>query len=86
MNYAVVMGTGSVICIPRFIKFGLGIQKLLGGKHMQTQRHTARWSHKPTFIFLNNESRLQILSEYYKEGPVKREDWAHSAGIFIDRM
>jgi hypothetical protein len=45
-NYAVEMGSGAVIYLPSCIKIGSGIQKLIGG---DTQ--TARWSHKPTFIF-----------------------------------
>jgi hypothetical protein len=38
MNYAVEMGSGVMINIPRFIKTDSGIQKLLGGIHIQTHR------------------------------------------------
>jgi hypothetical protein len=31
MNYAIEMGTGTMIYIPYFIKNGSGIQKLIGG-------------------------------------------------------
>jgi hypothetical protein len=31
MKYAVEMGSGATRCIPNFIKFGSGIQKLIGG-------------------------------------------------------
>jgi hypothetical protein len=46
MKYAVEIGSGVMIYIPRFVKIGLGIQKLLGGDSL-----TAWSSHKPTFIF-----------------------------------
>jgi hypothetical protein len=36
MKYAVEMASGAIICIPSFIKFGSGIQKLLGGIHRHT--------------------------------------------------
>jgi hypothetical protein len=53
MKYAVEMGSGTMIYIPSFIKTGSGIQKLRGG---EAQR--AWWSHKPTYFFLNKESKL----------------------------
>jgi hypothetical protein len=31
MTYTAVMGSGTIICIPSFIKIGLGIQKSLVG-------------------------------------------------------
>jgi hypothetical protein len=40
VKYAVEMGSGAKIYISRFIKIGSGIQKLIGGIHIQTQ--TAR--------------------------------------------
>jgi hypothetical protein len=43
MNYAFNMALGAIIYIPSFIRIGLGIQKLLGGIHIQT--------HRPNFIF-----------------------------------
>jgi hypothetical protein len=30
MKYTVEMGSGAMICMPRFIKIGSGIQKLMG--------------------------------------------------------
>jgi hypothetical protein len=38
MKYAVAMGSGAVIYIPSFIKFGSGIRKLIGKIHIQTHR------------------------------------------------
>jgi hypothetical protein len=34
------MGSGAVIYVPSFIKFGSGIQKLVGGIHRHTQTAT----------------------------------------------
>jgi hypothetical protein len=31
MKYAIEMGSGAMIYVPRFIKIGSGIQKLIGG-------------------------------------------------------
>jgi hypothetical protein len=36
MNYAAEMGSGAKIYIPSFIKFGAGIQKLIGMIHRHT--------------------------------------------------
>jgi hypothetical protein len=36
MKYAVEMGSGALIYISSFIKIGSGIQKLMGGIHIQT--------------------------------------------------
>jgi hypothetical protein len=36
MNYAVEMGSGAIIYRPSLIKIGSGIQKLIGGIHIQT--------------------------------------------------
>jgi hypothetical protein len=49
MNDAVDMGSGAMIKIQIFIKIGSGIQKFIGGTHIDTQ--TGRVSRKPTFIF-----------------------------------
>jgi hypothetical protein len=53
MKYADQMGSGTMICIPSFIKIGSGIQKLIGGD-TQTCRYTDLWTpwwlHKSTFI------------------------------------
>jgi hypothetical protein len=53
MKYAVEMASGGLTCIPVFIKISSGVQKLLGGVHMQThtRAQTARLSQTPTFIF-----------------------------------
>jgi hypothetical protein len=40
MNYAVAMGSGVMIYIPSFIKFGSAIHKLIWGIHRQTHGHT----------------------------------------------
>jgi hypothetical protein len=47
MNYAVEMGLGAMIYIPSFIKIGLGIQKLMGGIHVQTHS---------IFLFFQNKN------------------------------
>jgi hypothetical protein len=49
------MGPGAVIYVPSFIQIGSGIEKLIG---RDTQ--TAAWSHKPTLLFQNKESKLKI--------------------------
>jgi hypothetical protein len=36
MKYAVEVGSGAMIYIPGFIKFGSGIQNLIGGIHRHT--------------------------------------------------
>jgi hypothetical protein len=36
MKYAVEMGSGALMYMPSFIKIGSGIQKLIGGRHIQT--------------------------------------------------
>jgi hypothetical protein len=51
MNYFSEMGSGVMINIPVYIMIDAGIQKLLIGMHMYVDTQTARWSHKPTFIF-----------------------------------
>jgi hypothetical protein len=48
MKYAVEMGSDAMLYIPRLVKTGSGIQKLIRG---DSQTHTAWLSHKPTFIF-----------------------------------
>jgi hypothetical protein len=40
MNYSIEMGSGSLIYIPRFIKIGSAIQKLIRGMHVDTHTHT----------------------------------------------
>jgi hypothetical protein len=58
VNYALEMGSGTIIHIPSFLKIESAIQKLMGG-YIDIQ--TARRSHKHTFIFQNKESRLTKL-------------------------
>jgi hypothetical protein len=70
MKYVVELGSSTITNIPNFIKIGSDIQKLVGADthtdtrarahtHTHTHTHTGRWSHKPTFIFLNKESWLK---------------------------
>jgi hypothetical protein len=40
MNYAAEMGSGAMIYTQSSIKFGSGIQKVMWGIHIQTQRNT----------------------------------------------
>jgi hypothetical protein len=49
---AIEMGSGALIRMPGFMKIGSGIQKLIRRDSQTTWR-----SRKPTFIFLNKESR-----------------------------
>jgi hypothetical protein len=45
MKYAVEMGSGAVIYVPRFIKIGSGVQKLTGrGYTHKHRRHGVRVS------------------------------------------
>jgi hypothetical protein len=44
VKYAVKLGSGAMIYIPSFIKFGSGIQKSIRG---YTDTQTERRSHKP---------------------------------------
>jgi hypothetical protein len=51
------MGSGTMICIPSFIKIGSGITKLLRGIHIQT--HKEKGGLLSLFLlFQNKESRL----------------------------
>jgi hypothetical protein len=52
------MGSGAVIYVPSFIKFGSGVQRLIGGD-THTHTRTATRSHKATLFFQNEESRLK---------------------------
>jgi hypothetical protein len=65
MNYAVEMGSGTIIYIPSFINIGSGIQKFIcGDTHMHVcphaSAHTGTWPLKPIFFFQNKESRLRM--------------------------
>jgi hypothetical protein len=55
MIYTIEMALGGLMYMPSFIKISLGVQKLV-----DTCAQTARWFHKPSFIFLNKESRLKV--------------------------
>jgi hypothetical protein len=60
MKYAVEMGSGAIICIPSFIRIGLGVRKLLMGGNTHT--HTHRQQGNPISLLLffkNKESRLK---------------------------
>jgi hypothetical protein len=59
MKYAVEMGSGAMIYIPSFIKFGSSVRKLTGERGGFTDTETTQTPHKPTFIFLNKESRIK---------------------------
>jgi hypothetical protein len=63
MKYAVEMGSNAIIYIPDFIKIGSGIQKLLGGIHMQTHRQRQQGDLISLILFFQNkESRpIKIL-------------------------
>jgi hypothetical protein len=54
MTYAVLMGSGAMIYLPSFIKFGSGIQKLTGGTHRQHGDRVCL-----ILFFQNKESRLE---------------------------
>jgi hypothetical protein len=56
MKYAVEMGLGTMIYISSFIKTGSGIQKLLGGLHIQTHRQQG------DIINLLNETKCTVLA------------------------
>jgi hypothetical protein len=55
MKCVVEVGSSDIMSIPSFIKNVSGIQKLMWWIH----RHTARSSHKSTFIFFNNQNKLK---------------------------
>jgi hypothetical protein len=61
MKYAVEMGSVAMIYTSSFIKIGSAIQELVGGTHRHTNIQRAWKSDKPTFLFLNKESRLKKL-------------------------
>jgi hypothetical protein len=58
MKYAVQVASGGMIFIPSFMVIDTGVQKLLGRAVAHTElqaptcAQTARFTHKPTFIFL----------------------------------
>jgi hypothetical protein len=61
------MGSGGMMYMPCFIKFGSGIQKLLeGDAHADTETESKVISY--TYIyFLNKESRLNYAYKPHKE-------------------
>jgi hypothetical protein len=61
MKYAVEMGSGAVIYIPNFINIGSGIQKLIGGTHIQT--HRRRGDHISLLLFFQSNESFIILEE-----------------------
>jgi hypothetical protein len=58
MKVAVEMGPGAMMYMPRFIKTGLGVQKLVG-RNIQAQREDA------DRIRLLKESRKKIREEIF---------------------
>jgi hypothetical protein len=58
MKHVAEMVSGTMIGIPSFIETGLGIQKLLEGRHRHTDAERAWRLHKPNFLFQNKGSRL----------------------------
>jgi hypothetical protein len=54
MKYAVEMGSVTIIYMPRFIKFGSGIQKLTG-EDSQTHRHERDLISLLLFYFFQNK-------------------------------
>jgi hypothetical protein len=60
MKYAFEMGSDAMIFIPSFIKTGSGVQKLMGGIHIQTHRQHGNLISLHLF-FYNKEIRLQIV-------------------------
>jgi hypothetical protein len=59
MKYAVEMGSVAMIYIPSFIKIVSGIQKLLGGIQIQTDR---MGMHKPTLGKSNESYNSSIVA------------------------
>jgi hypothetical protein len=57
MKYAVQMGSGAMICIPSFVNYGLGIQKLIVGTHWHTDRMVCAVS-----IIIFGLRRLQVAN------------------------
>jgi hypothetical protein len=64
MKYAIEMSSGAMIYIPRLIKIGSGIQKLIGGIHRQQGYLISL-----ILFFSNKESRLikitALSSEFF---------------------
>jgi hypothetical protein len=56
MSYTIEMGSGAMLHIPSFIKFGIGIQKLLG-RDTGTQQGDVI---SPLLFFQYSESRLTV--------------------------
>jgi hypothetical protein len=54
LKYAIEMGSGAMIYLPRFIKIGSAIQKLIGGCKQTHRQHGDRIS---LFPFLQNNNR-----------------------------
>jgi hypothetical protein len=59
MVYSIEIGSNVMLYIPSFIKIASGIQKLLGGIHMQTRTHREQGDLTSLILFFQNkESRL----------------------------
>jgi hypothetical protein len=59
MKYAVEMGLSAMIYIPRSIKIGSGIQKLMAERYTDTHRQHEDSISFPSFLLKNKESNLK---------------------------
>jgi hypothetical protein len=59
MKYAVEMGSGAMIYMPSFIKFGSDIQKFVEDIYTDRHRHQGDLI-SLLFLFQNKESKLKI--------------------------
>jgi hypothetical protein len=60
MKYVAEMASGGMICVSVFTKIGTSVQIWKDTHtHTHTHTHTPKWSHKPAFIFRNEEHRLK---------------------------
>jgi hypothetical protein len=57
MKYVIETSSGVILHLSNFMRIGSGIKNVQEGGYTDT--HTAKWSHKITFYFLNKESRLK---------------------------
>jgi hypothetical protein len=86
MKYTVEMSSDAMICIPRFIKIGSGIHKLIVGyTDAQIRRHTDTQIHRqhgerislPLFFFQNKESRLKRARAFISSTQITYLNRAH---------
>jgi hypothetical protein len=62
MNYAVQMGSGTMIYVPGFIKIGSTIQNLIGGGSQTHRQHGDRI--RVLLFYHNKESRIKMYYYY----------------------